>query len=170
MLTQTRPTSLIFLIDLIIAIPFGNVIVGKLDFGWTFASLPSLCYSCTYLPVTHIHITHHCFGTSLSTSKCRTNNSHQSDQLSVLSKTNRHLPTDEKIRAHDYRFCCSLVARNDPNICSTCIRSFSESCLKASDKEHPETHEKGTNEKHRSTTPFVNVDNGTLLWQELKND
>jgi hypothetical protein len=56
--------------------------------------------------------------------------------MRIKANSNRHLPTDKK------------------------IRTFSESCSKASDKEHPETHEKGTNEKHGSTTPFVNVDNG----------
>ena len=72
----------------------------------------------------------------------------------------RHLPTDEKIRAYDYRSRCCLVVRNNPNICSTGVGPFSKPGLEASNKEHPKTHEKGTDEKHWSTTPFVNVDNG----------
>ena len=38
--------------------------------------------------------------------------------------------------------------------------SFSKCSLDTSDKEHPETHEKYTDEKHEFATPFVNVDDG----------
>ena len=72
----------------------------------------------------------------------------------------RHLPTDKKIGAYDYRSRCSLVARNDPNVWSTSVRPFSKSSLDSSDKEHPETHEKCSDEKHGPATPFVNVDDG----------
>ena len=66
----------------------------------------------------------------------------------------RPLTTDEKIRAYNYRFRCSLDARNDPNICSTGVRPFSESCLEASDKEHRENMRRVP----WVSDPFVNVD------------
>ena len=38
------------------------------------------------------------------------------------------------------------------------IRPFSDSSLKASNKEYPETHEMGADEKHGSTTSIINID------------
>jgi hypothetical protein len=39
--------------------------------------------------------------------------------------------------------------------------------LNTSDKEHPETHEKSTDEKHGPATPFVNVDDGGNLERKM---
>ena len=75
----------------------------------------------------------------------------------------RHLPTDKKIGTYDYRSRCSRITRNDPNVWSTSVRPFSKSPLNTSYKEHPETHEKCTDEKHGPATPFINVDDGGNL-------
>ena len=61
--------------------------------------------------------------------------------------------------------------------CASGVRPFFESSLEAFDKEHPETMRQVTDsdEKHGSTTPFVNVDEGLLdgrnnLWNKVGNE
>ena len=83
---------------------------------------------------------------------------HASTKVNLVLKI-RHLPTDKKIRVYDYRSSCSRVPRNDPDVCSSSVRSSSKCSLDTS-KERPETHEKCTDEKHGPATPFVNVDDG----------
>ena len=97
-------------------------------------------------------------------SKTRQERTHEyGAQSKIVIWEPRHLPTDKKIGAYDYRSRCSRITRNDPNVWSTSVRPFSKSPLNTSYKEHPETHEKCTDEKHGPATPFVNVDDGGNL-------
>ena len=67
----------------------------------------------------------------------------------------------EKIGRDDDSPCGRLVAIDNPDgATARLVCPVAETCLDAADEEHPEAHEKRTDEEHGKTAPLVDVDDG----------
>lgn len=58
---------------------------------------------------------------------------------------------------------------DNPNTIALNVAPVTEATLESTDEEEPEAHHSETNEKHRTTTPFVDIDNGRDSECDVKN-
>jgi hypothetical protein len=87
--------------------------------------------------------------------------SYQLSRVRPRNRSHRDGETaDEEVRAHNHSLRRSLVVLDNPDEASTLVRPVPEAPLDAADEEHPEAHEESPDKQHRTTTPFVNVDDG----------